>query len=92
MFGAGDNVQKEISGPVPGENTTEVSTFAIDGQIYEENLSVIAKVPAYLLSGNVEGEISGPAPENTADASTFAINGQVYRGPVYGEDLSSIAD
>ncbi len=91
LYGAGNDAQEKISGPVPGGNTTEVSTFAYDGQVYGEDLSGIAKVPAYLLPGNVEGEISGPVPESTADASTFAINGQVYGGLVYREDLSGVA-
>jgi hypothetical protein len=73
---------------VPG-NTAEASTFAIDEQVYGEDLSGVAEVPAYLYPGNdAEGEISGPLPgENTAEASTFAIDEQVY-----GVDLSGIAE
>ena len=92
LFGAGNDAQEEISGPVPGGNTTEVSTFAYDGQVYGEDLSGIAKVPAYLLPGNVEGEISGPVPESTADASTLDIDGHFYGGLVNGEDLSGITE
>jgi len=33
-------------------NTTEASTFAIDGQVYGEDLSGVAEIPAYLLPGN----------------------------------------
>ena len=61
MFGAGYDVQEDISGPVPGENTTEASTFAIDGQFYGEDLSGVAEVPAYLLPGNdVPEDFAGP--------------------------------
>jgi hypothetical protein len=88
MFDAGDIVQEEISGPVPGENTTEASTFAIDDQVYGEDLSGVAEVPAYLLPGNdVPEDFAGPVPGNTTEASTFAIDDQVY-----GEDLSGVAE
>ena len=86
MFDAGDIVQEEISGPVPGENTTEASTFAIDDQVYGEDLSGVAEVPSYLLPGNDE-DFAGPVPGNTTEASTFAIDDQVY-----GEDLSGVAE
>ena len=91
LFGAGNDAQEEISGPVPGGNTTEVSTFAYDGQVYGEDLSGITEDPEYLL-GNVEGEIPGPVPETTADASTLDIDGHFYGGLVYGEDLSGITE
>ncbi len=72
MFGAGYDVQEDISGPVPGKNTTEASTFAIDGQFYGEDLSGVAEVPAYLLPGNdVPEDFAGPVPGNSAEASTF---------------------
>jgi hypothetical protein len=61
LFGAGDDVQEEISGSgtVSG-NTMEASTFAIGDHVYEEDLSGVTEVCAYLLPGNAfEEEISG---------------------------------
>jgi hypothetical protein len=84
LFGAGDDVQDEISGsgPVSG-NTMEASTFAIVDHVYEEDVSGITEVRAYLLPGNdFEEEISG-----TTAVSTFAIDEQIYE-----EDLSGITE
>ncbi len=84
MFGASDDVQEEISGsgPVSG-NTMEASTLAIGDHVYEEDLSGVTEVHAYLLPGNdFEEEISG-----TTEVSTFAIDEQIYK-----EDLSGITE
>jgi hypothetical protein len=85
MFDAGDIVQEEISGPVPGENTTEASTFAIDDQVYGEDLSGVAEVPAYLLPGNDVQDFAKSG--TTQEASTFAIDEQIYE-----YDLSGLVD
>ena len=88
MFDAGDIVQEEISGPVPGENTSEASTYAIDDQVYGEDLTGVAEVLTYLLPGNDFPEyFSRPITGNTAEASTFAIDDQVYE-----EDISGVAE
>ncbi len=50
MNGAADDVQEEMSGSVPGENTTEASTFAVDEQVYGEDLSGVAEVPSVRMS------------------------------------------
>ena len=42
MFGAADDVQEEI--------TTEASTFAVDEQVYREELSGVAEVPSVRMS------------------------------------------
>ena len=42
MFGAADDVQEEV--------TTEASTFAVDEQVYGEELSGIAEVPSVRMS------------------------------------------
>ena len=47
----GNDVPKDIAGPVPG-NITEASTFAIDEQVYGEDFSGVVEVAAYLLLGN----------------------------------------
>jgi hypothetical protein len=88
MFGAGADVQEDIPGPVPGENTTEASTFAIDGQFYGEDLSGVAEVPAYLLPGNdVPEDFAGQMSGNIQEASTSSIVEQVYE-----YDLSGLVD
>ena len=50
MNGAADDVQEEFSGSVPGENTTEASTFAVDEQVYGEDLSGVAEVQSVRMS------------------------------------------
>ena len=87
-FDAGDNVQEEISGTVPDENTTEASAFAIDDQVYGEDLTGVAEVDSYFLPGNdVPEDFSGPVPGNTTEASTFAIDEQIYE-----YDLTGVAE
>jgi hypothetical protein len=82
----GNDVQ-DFAGPVPG-NTTEASTFAIDGQFYGEDLSGVAEVPAYLLPGNdVPEDFAGQMSGNIQEASTSSIVEQVYE-----YDLSGLVD
>jgi hypothetical protein len=69
---------------VPG-NTTEASTFAIDDQVYGEDLSGVAEVPAYLLPGNDVQDFAKSG--TTQEASTFAIDEQIYE-----YDLSGLVD
>ena len=70
------NVEGEISGPMP-ENTADANTFAINGQVYREDLSGVTEVPAYLRpDNNVPEDFAGDVVWNTTDASTYAINEQ----------------
>ena len=88
MFGAGYDVQEDISGPVPGENTTEASTFDIDDQVYGEDLTGVAEVDSYFLPGNdVPEDFAGQMSGNTQEASTYSIDEQIYE-----YDLSGLVD